>query len=233
MILKGFILSIENFGENDLNLIFFSEEKGKIKILVRGARKPKAKLRGLCQFFVFLKLSLVQGKKEFHLIGGEEIKTFKNIFKSFHKLKETYFILKTLDNFSPFLKKEPKIFALSLKTLEKINSLSQEKIDLLKGAFLIKFLAFSGWKPVLDKCLICQNHFLGPKEKIFFNFKEGGAICAHCFKKEMPVDQVSKEDLVFLKNLLFKDFDFLAKIKITPQIKKAKKIIEEFLKWRI
>ena len=155
MILKGFILSIESFGENDLNLIFFSEEEGKIKILVKGARKLKAKLRGLCQFFIFLELKVVKGKRNIHLIGGRELKVFKNIVESFKKIKETSFLLSTLNSFFPFFlptdppklyakeeKKEPKIFALSLKTLEKINDLKEEKSEIISSAFLIKFLAW-------------------------------------------------------------------------------------------
>ena len=245
MILKGFILSIESFGENDLNLIFFSEEEGKIKILVKGARKLKAKLRGLCQFFIFLELKVVKGKRNIHLIGGRELKVFKNIVESFKKIKETSFLLSTLNSFFPFFlptdppklyakeeKKEPKIFALSLKTLEKINSLSEEKTDLLKSAFLIKFLAFSGFKPELKKCLICHKLLL--ENFVFFDFKQGGLICSACQKtKNSDQIKISSEILGILQNLLYKDFDFLKEKNFSEKsLIEIDDILKKFLVWR-
>jgi len=232
MVLKGFVLSIENFGENDLNLIFFSEEEGKIKILVKGARKPQAKLRGLCQFFIFLELKVVKGKRNIHLIGGRELKVFKNIVESFKKIKETSFLLSILNGFSPFLKKEPKIFALSLKTLEKINSLSEEKTDLLKSAFLIKFLAFSGFKPELKKCLICHKLLL--ENFVFFDFKQGGLICSACQKtKNSDQIKISSEILGILQNLLYKDFDFLKEKNFSEKsLIEIDDILKKFLVWR-
>jgi len=232
MVLKGFVLSIENFGENDLNLIFFSEEEGKIKILVKGARKPQAKLRGLCQFFIFLELKVVKGKRNIHLIGGRELKVFKNIVESFRKMKETSFLLSILNGFSPFLKKEPKIFALSLKTLEKINSLSEEKTDLLKSAFLIKFLAFSGFKPELKKCLICHKLLL--ENFVFFDFKQGGLICSACQKtKNSDQIKISSEILGILQNLLYKDFDFLKEKNFSEKsLIEIDDILKKFLVWR-
>ena len=232
MVLKGFVLSIENFGENDLNLIFFSEEEGKIKILVKGARKPQAKLRGLCQFFIFLELKVVKGKRNIHLIGGRELKVFKNIVESFRKIKETFFLLSILNGFSPFLKKEPKIFALSLKTLEKINSLSEEKTDLLKSAFLIKFLAFSGFKPELKKCLICHKLLL--ENFVFFDFKQGGLICSACQKtKNSDQIKISSEILGILQNLLYKDFDFLKEKNFSEKsLIEIDDILKKFLVWR-
>ena len=255
MILRGFVLKIENSGENDLNLIFFSEEEGKIKILVKGARKPLSKLRGLCQFFIFLELKIVKGKRNIHLIGGRELKIFKNIIESFKKIKETSFLLSTLNSFFPFFlptdpptcppklqrrrklyakeeKKEPKIFALSLKTLEKINSLSEEKTDLLKSAFLIKFLAFSGFKPELKKCLICHKLLL--ENFVFFDFKQGGLICSACQKtKNSDQIKISSEILGILQNLLYKDFDFLKEKNFSEKsLIEIDDILKKFLVWR-
>jgi len=244
MVLKGFVLSIENFGENDLNLIFFSEEEGKIKILVKGARKPQAKLRGLCQFFIFLELKVVKGKRNIHLIGGRELKVFKNIVESFKKIKETSFLLSTLNSFFPFFlptdppklyakeeKKEPKIFALSLKTLEKINDLKEEKSEIISSAFLIKFLAFFGWKPELKKCLVCHKTLKG--DFLFFDFKEGGTICLTCRKENVHQQKISKEVLDVLQKLLYGDFNFLAKYPSKEgNLKEARRLIEKFLAWR-
>ena len=246
MILQGFILKLQERKENDLSLIFFSKEKGKVEILVKGARKPLSKLRGLCQFFVFSKLSLVKGKKNFHLIGGEEIKIFKNIFKSFKKLKEAYFILKILDNFFPFFppsadppklyakaeKKEPKIFVLTLKTLEKIDIFKKEKSKTIALSFLIKFLTFSGFRPEINKCLIC--HKLLQNDFAFFDFKQGGIICPAC-QKNKDVDQIkiSLGTLKILQSLLYKDFDFLKEKDFSEEnLVEIEDLLEKFLAWR-
>ena len=255
MILKGFILSIESFGENDLNLIFFSEEEGKIKILVKGARKLKAKLRGLCQFFIFLELKIVKGKRNIHLIGGRELKVFKNIIESFKKIEETSFLLSTLNSFFPFLKKDHKIFVLTLKTLEKINDLKEEKSEIISSAFLIKLLAFLGFKPEIRKCLACHQD-LSKFNHLIFNFKEGGVVCPTCAKASTSAlwasaDKSAGVKISFakprselcsitgdlskiLQDLLYKDYKFLETkdFKSRESLIKTKNIIKEFLQWR-
>ena len=260
MILRGFVLKIENSGENDLNLIFFSEEEGKIKILVKGARKPLSKLRGLCQFFIFLELKIVKGKRNIHLIGGRELKIFKNIIESFKKIKETSFLLSTLNSFFPFFKKDHKIFVLTLKTLEKINDLKEEKSEIISSAFLIKLLAFLGFKPEIKKCLVCQQDLSRPPHQnhLIFNFKEGGIICPACSpafanplrqsfsearasasalrasadKKELC--STTGKILKILQDLLYKDYKFLETkdFKSRENLIKTKNIIKEFLQWR-
>jgi len=231
MILRGFALRIEDSGEDDLNLIFFSSEQGKIRILVKGARKPLSKLRGLAQFFVLSKLAVIKGKRNNHLIGGEEIKSFRNIFKSYKKIKESSFLLSVLDNFFPFLKKDHKIFILTFKALEKINSLKEEKSEIIASAFLIKFLAFFGFKPELKRCLVCHKTL--KDNFLFFDFKEGGTICLACRRKNVHRQEISKEILDILQKLLYNDFNSLAMYHFKEEnLKIAREIIEKFLIWR-
>ncbi|MCD6471471.1 DNA repair protein RecO, partial [bacterium] len=83
---RGIILKIENFRESDYLLDFYSEEHGKLEIIVQGARKIKSKLVGLCQPFVLLNLVIASGKRN-HLIGGKGIKYFRNIWTNYQKIK--------------------------------------------------------------------------------------------------------------------------------------------------
>jgi len=230
--LLGFVLAIENFRVNDLNLIFFSRERGKIKILVKGARKLKSKLRWLTQFFSLNELVIVPGKRNVYLIGGEEKKVFLNIPLSLEKITNSYLILNKLNDFTPWLKPNENIFLLILKTLSEINNLPEEKSLLFALAFIIKFISFLGFKPELKQCLFCRK--FPQADFVFFDFKEGGIVCSDCQKNKDQQLKLPQEVLKVLQKLLYKDYQFLAREKFSREdLLIIKNILQKFLAWRL
>ena len=149
---------------------------------------------------------------------------------------------------------------MTLKTLEKINDLKEEKSEIISSAFLIKLLAFLGFKPEIKKCLVCQQDLSRPPHQnhLIFNFKEGGIICPACSpafanplrqsfsearasasalrasadKKELC--STTGKILKILQDLLYKDYKFLETkdFKSRENLIKTKNIIKEFLQWR-
>jgi len=230
--LLGFVLAIENFRANDLNLIFFSKQRGKIRILVKGGRKLKSKLRWLTQFFSLNDLVVVIGRKNTCLIGGEEKEVFRDISINLLKIKSSCLVLGKLNDFTPFLKPDERIFLLASKTLREINSLSEERSLSFALAFIIKFISFLGFKPELKQCLFC--HKFPQADFVSFDFKEGGVVCPDCQKNKDQQIKISLGVLRILQKLLYKDYQFLAKEKfLRENLLTAESILQKFLAWRL
>jgi DNA repair protein RecO (recombination protein O) len=221
-----------DYREFDRIIISYTYELGKIEILVRGARKSTSKLVFFTSnFFGLFLLYLERGRNFYHLIGGKILKQFKGINSNYKKiflLRET---IKKLNEIIKFEKPEPKIFELLLKTLEKIDSNNLYKTEIFISAFLIKFLALSGHKPELKRCLFCQREI--KEGKVFFDFSKGGIICLNCEKKDVTGEKINFSILKILQNLLYQDYETIEK-KFFNSIDfiKAKNIIDNFIKWQ-
>lgn len=233
--LSGFILNRENKRENDLVISFYSREKGKIHVLVRGAKKINSKLTPIiAEPFSFLNLTIVQGKIN-HLIGGEKRERFPEILKQEKKLIPLNILFFQINK---IIKSESdlKIFSLIYKFLKVINKIKEENTLLIMNAFLIKFLSFLGYCPEIKRCLVCGKI---PKSKeILFSLNKGGIICEKHYKKtEEESDEIIKiklKDLEILQKLLYQDFNSLLKQSFFQKdLKRAEMVIKKFFIWHL
>lgn len=233
--LQGIVLNKENHREDNQIISFYSQEAGKIEILIRGARKINSKLAPIiAEPFALLKLVIAAGKNNFHLIGGEVEESFKGIFRDEKKIIQTNALLKKIDK---LIKTQPdqKVFSLILKFLKKINHLPPDKLRGINNAFLIKFLAFLGYRPEIRKCLVCRQL---PREKeMIFNLTKGGIVCLKHDLKDEDADEktrIKREVLNVLQKLLYQDFDSLIKQDIVQNdLQTAENVIKRFFDWHM
>lgn len=233
--LQGIILNKENHREDNQIISFYSQEAGKIEILIRGARKINSKLAPIvAEPFALLKLVIAEGKNNFHLIGGEVKESFRGIFRDEKKIIQTNALLKKIDK---LIKTQPdqKVFSLILKFLRKINHLPPDKLRGINNAFLIKFLAFLGYRPEIKKCLVCRQ--LPLEREMIFNLTKGGIVCLkHDLKDEDAGEKtrIKREVLNVLQKLLYQDFDSLIKQDIVQNdLQTAENVIKRFFDWHM
>ena len=233
--LLGIVLAKENWRENDRIISFYSQESGKLEIFVRGACKINSKLAPLIsEPFALLDLVVAPGKSHTHLIGGEVKERFKNIITEEQKIIQTNTLLKRINQ---LIKPQPdkKIFFLILKFLKTINQIHLNKTRIINHAFLIKFLAFSGYCPEIKNCLVCYQ--MPKEEKIIFNLEKGGIICLKHNLEDNTNNQqirINIKALKVLQKLLYQDFDSLIQQKfIQKDLQIAEKVIKLFFSWHL
>ena len=234
--LLGVVLAKENWRENDRIISFYSQESGKVEILVRGARKINSKLAPvLSEPFALLRLVVVPGKNFAHLIGGEVKEHFKKILKDKEKVIRVNTLFKQVNKLVKPQKSDSKIFSLIVKFLEKICQLPREKIQIVNNAFLIKFLAFLGYRPEIKHCLVCRQ--IPQKKELTFNLDKGGIVCSRHNLEDNQNNQIIKINqkvLEVLQKLLYKDFDSLIKQNfVQKDFLTAQKVIKKFFNWHL
>ena len=233
--LLGIVLAKENWKEKDKMISFYSQESGKLEIFVRGSCKINSKLAPLIsEPFALLDLVVALGKSRPHLIGGEVKERFKNIITEEQKIIQTNTLLKRINQ---LIKPQPdkKIFLLILKFLKIIDQIPLNKTKIINSAFLIKFLAFSGYCPEIKNCLVCYQS--PQEEKIIFNLEKGGIICLKHKLDDNTNNQQIKiniKALRVLQKLLYQDFDSLIQQNfIQKDLQIAEKVIKLFFSWHL
>lgn len=173
--LKSYALS-----ESDKIMVMYSKEKGLIKGVAKGCKKPKSKLGARMDLLVANQLMLYKGKNLDTICEAKSLNTFKNNRQSIDKLLYSTYVTEAVNHFG--VEDDPcssEVYDLLYKTLEKIAN-AKDKKEVLIGVikFQLKIMELSGFGVELDTCLCCREQILA--ENMYFSSKMGGVICEEC-----------------------------------------------------
>ena len=180
---KSVILKSYNLGEADRIIKLYTQNRGMIDSIAKGARKIKSKFGGRLELFNFVDLEISEGRNLDIIIQAELIKHFSSISSDFNKFLFcqliSEIILKT--NLEE-AENAPVIFKLVYACFNEIDLASSSDIYSIKktGIFFIsKFLKITGYSPLISVCCRCGLE----TEKVnsqFFSIKSGGMLCRKC-----------------------------------------------------
>lgn len=207
--------------ESDRNISFYTENFGKVRAIVAGARKPKSKLSGHLEPFGIVSIGIARGVRNNRVTSALLIQRFRNISQDIELLFSAGFCLKLIDALIKEDNSDKRIFHLLKDSLEILDSDQKNKnIIIFNAVFTLKLMSLLGYKPRLHECALCSRK-IKPSGNIF-SFPKGGLICLDC-KKEKSVEgvQVSDEDIKILRLAL--ELSFIDIIKIKAQEKSYKK----------
>lgn len=98
---KGIIIKKKPFMEADKLLTIYSFEKGKIRAIAKGARKPKSKFGGRLEIFSYNNFSISKGKNLDIINEAVTINNFKKIKSNYELIKRGSYFLGIVDKITP------------------------------------------------------------------------------------------------------------------------------------
>ncbi len=224
---EGIVIKEENYGEADRFFTVFTKDFGKIRVMAKGIRKIKAKLRSGLQFFNHIYLEFVRGKYFYTAIEAINIDNFQNLKKEPEKLKILFHISNILNK---LLKegRDERIWDLLLRILNKMKEqrFSGSRLDLLLRYFEWNLLDILGYHPELHHCVVCRSRL--KEERLYFSAKEGGILCFRCRDKDKEAKQIDINTIKILRLILGQKKEILEKLK-TGNGKKIKEISRHYL----
>lgn len=198
------ILCRRNFREYDQLITLYTAERGKVEVLARGVKKITSKNTAHLEPYFLADVEVVPGKDILHLTKVQPVQIFKNIRCNLEKISMVGYALNLMDAFVQSGEKDIKLFGLLRNWLEFVDS--TENVDLaLLYSFTFKLLFLLGFKPELEKCVVC-----GADEKIGFYFAGGGVLCKKCVQEKLSLGKeivlISKKEVDGLRVLLEEDW---------------------------
>lgn len=170
------VLKRMDLGEADRLLTLFTQERGKIRAINRGARKPLSKLAGHLEPFVLSNCQFQEGKSFYTVTAAEMVDPYAGVRTHLGKTSVAYYLLEMVDALVSDEEAHPSLFELVVETLAQLEV--TETPELLLAAFRLKLLTELGYRPELHHCLHCQRE-LQP-EGNFFSVLQGGIIGPEC-----------------------------------------------------
>lgn len=201
-------LKAYNLSEADKIIVMYSKDKGLIRGVAKGVKKPKSKLGARMDLLVANKLMLYKGKNLDRICQAEALNTFHKTRNNMDKIFYSLYITEVVSNFG--VEDDPcsnEIYNLLYKALDKICNAS-DTIEILIAVikFQIKMMQISGFGIELDTCLCCGKQV--ENENMYFSSVKGGVVCKEC-NTSFKISTVMHYKLRnFLNACLQYDFDY-------------------------
>ncbi len=170
--------------ENDLLLHLFTPESGLIKAVLKGVRKPQAKLISFGEPFVLAEVMLArQQVYGFHKITQVRLlQGFPGLRSDLARIGYASYMAELILETQGGEEKSHALFQAVLKGLGGLESAPDpEAVALLWSLW---YLAELGYRPHLSDCVVCHSKLeFGPESArpgAFFSNRQGGALCRKC-----------------------------------------------------
>lgn len=181
---RAIVLRKINFGDTSRIANFFSEDYGKIPIIIKGARSPKSKIGLIVDTLNLVEVVLYKkDTREIQISSQVELlQYFSNIREDYNKLTFATAIIELLN--SLLMENEPhkKLFEGTLKMLSLIDS-TNENPKLLFVKYFLFFLKEIGYDFRIENCNACGKQ-INIGEEASFNY-EAGLLCQECRKERL------------------------------------------------
>jgi len=177
---EAIVLSKMNYGDSSSIASLFTENLGKISVIVKGARSPKSNYGKIVDPLNYLAVVLYKKEsREIQLLSQADIvEHYPNIKNDLSKLGYAYGVVELVKNLLADHEVNKKIFKGMVKILSRLNS-GEEKSEITFGRFFMFLLKETGYEIQIDSCALCgKQKFDGD---VFYNF-EKGLICGECKK---------------------------------------------------
>ncbi len=171
-----------NLGEADKIITLFSAERGLIRAVAKGARKPGSKIAGRAELLAVNKLLLANGKSLDIITQAEGIESFKSLRNDLDRLSYALYYAELTCNLGQGLNQESELyFDVFLKALRQLCQAGGNYIYHCLN-FQLSLLDLLGLRPELDSCVVCRKRLIESDLSVFHH-ELGGAICNECFSK--------------------------------------------------
>lgn len=173
-------------GETDKVITLFSAERGIVRAVAKGARKPGSKIAGRAELLNVNRLLVATGRSLEIISQAETIESFHHIRTDLTRLSFCLYYAELTHHFGLGLADESASYFDFL--CDSIRSQNQGLIDpvLLCLDFEANLLQWLGYQPELSCCVACRDT-LTDYRIAKFHFDLGGILCDRCSANELKM----------------------------------------------
>ncbi|MFA5994714.1 MAG: DNA repair protein RecO [Parcubacteria group bacterium] len=228
----GIVLSKRDIGEVDRIYTIYTKEKGKIRVLGKGVRKPNAKLAGSLEAITQGEIFIAKNRGLGKITGAIVTNNFSYIKQDLSLLTNVFYVFRIVTQIISEEEADEEIFSLLESYLNMLDELGNktELIEILTVGLLFKVMDRLGYRLEVGRCVHCEKKLI--LEKNYLSISRGGILCTSCCEQEHGKIAISNELIKLIRIFLKNKLDSLVKVRIeTGDMQKLKIIIREVVSW--
>ncbi|MDX1521378.1 MAG: DNA repair protein RecO [Anaerolineae bacterium] len=206
------ILRRSDFGEADRLLTIFTPDRGKIRVLAKGARKLTSRKAGHIELFMLTDMLIARGRTWDIISQADIVEPYRALREDLEQTSHAYYLAELLDRFTEEHDANRPLFELLALTLVRLGG--TDNLALALRYFEIHLLSLTGYQPQLYFCLACDKP-LEPVEN-YFHFSDGGTLCPTHGQTRPNADLLPLPILKVLRYLQTESWEKVAGLRLTP-----------------
>ena len=185
---KGLVLRTVDLKESDRLLTIFTEEKGIVTALAKGARSLKSRKMSSTQQFCYSTFVLYEQGDKYWVKEASLIESFFGIRNSIEGLALAAYVVEVLADVGV----EDKDVDLLRLALNSLYAISSGKYDLckIKAVFEMRAMSILGFMPEVVECHTCARR----DGEFFFDIMAGALECFDCHKRSVASHTTLSEE---------------------------------------
>jgi len=211
---EGIVLHHSDFGEADRLLTIYTRELGKIRVVAKGARKPRSRKAGHIEPFSRAVLQLARGRDLFILTQAEAIETYALLKEDLVLLGYASYIIELLTRFTYEEEENQNLYRLVKNALSRLDG--GDDPNLVIHYYEIRLLDLVGYRPQLFTCAQCTAEIKA--EDQYFSPFQGGILCPKCGRDSSGSRLISVDALRYLRHFQRSSYIEARKANIKPAI---------------
>ena len=195
---EAIVLKRTDFGEADRLLTLFSRERGKIKAVAKGARKPQSRKTGHVDLFMRTNFLFAEGRDLAIITQAEMVEAYPALRGDLVRATYAAYVVELLDRFTVEADRHVNIYNLLADALGWL-ALTDDWM-LAARYYELRLLALTGFQPQLFRCVACGEEIA--EQDQFFSAELGGLLCPDCRNSDrnaMPISSIAVKVLRYLQ----------------------------------
>ncbi len=219
---EAIILKRTDVGEADRLLTLFTPDRGKLRAVAKGARKPSSRKTGHVELFNHASLLIAVGRELDIVTQADTVEAFLPLRGNLDRLSYAYYFAELVDRFSEEEAENRAVYDLICRAFHWLETTSQ--LPRTARYFELQLLDALGYRPQLYHCINCGAE-LQPEEN-FFTPEGGGVLDERCRDSHRDARAVSLNALKVLRFLQTREYAQVEQLRLTAQ---AESEVEELL----
>ncbi len=223
---EGVILKRTDVGEADRLLTLYTPERGKLRAVAKGARKPSARKTGHVELFNHATLLIAVGRDLDVITQADTVESFLPLRNDLDRLSYAYYFAELVDRFTEEEEENRAVYDLLLNSLHWLEK--TERLARTARYFEMRLLDAVGYRPQLQFCINCRQE-LKPEDN-FFTPEGGGVLDPRCAESYHDAHMISLNALKVLRYLQNRDYAEVERLALTPRVEAE---VEELLHYNL
>ncbi len=216
---QAIILNRYDYSETSLIVNFFTREFGKVKCLVRGARKKNSSYEGQFSLFSYNRIVYYEkARSNFSILSECEMEEyFAPLRADLKRMAYASYFVELVSMVTRLANRDAAVFDTLLHSL---RALCKEDEELVARTFEIKVLSTTGFMPRIQKCVVCGKRIYGTSG---FSHIFGGTLCGGCLSMDSEALTLSSGTRALIIYMERRNFPHLSRLRVTPVMRKELK----------
>ena len=200
IVTRGLVLRETETRETDKILTLLSEDRGKISVIARGARRKNCRFAAGAQSLAWSEWTLYQRKDWYYVNEGSTLELFEGLRGDLRALALGFYMAELTECVTLPEEPAPELLRHLLNGLYALSALHKPP-ELVKPAFEMKLLCLAGFEPLVNACEACGR--TDPEEPVL-NAALGTLRCRRC-AHDGGVSPLCRESLAALRHIVYGD----------------------------